>query len=48
MHQSELTIEAQLPDAGLFPDNLGARALALAYGFAEELVAVDPETARQW
>jgi len=40
-HHSELTIEATLPDAGLFEDyeNLGTQALDLAYGFAEDVNA---------
>jgi hypothetical protein len=38
-HHSELTIEAELPDAGLFVDDLGARALDLAYSFAEDVEA---------
>jgi hypothetical protein len=40
-HHSELTIEAELPDAGLFEDyeNLGTQALDLAYGFAEDVDA---------
>ena len=36
-HHSDLTIEAELPSSGLFPDNIGIRALDLAYGFAEDV-----------
>jgi len=38
-HHSELTIEAELPATSLFDDNLGTRALDLAYGFAEDVEA---------
>jgi len=33
-HHSELTIEAELPGVGLFPDDLGVQSLDLAYDFA--------------
>jgi hypothetical protein len=38
-HHSELTIEAELPDPGLFFGDLGRRALDLAYGFVADVEA---------
>ena len=38
-HHSELTIEAELPASGLFPDDLGVQAMDLAYGFAQDIDA---------